>query len=85
MPVPIQRHFVIRAFVLLGDQWAKEWALRTLAEEEQGASWAGGVVSLIHVNNNCAAFGTFAGQTLLYVLIAGVIAAVIVVYYRFLG
>lgn len=76
--------FVIGALVLLGDQLAKEAVLRTLAEEQQGASWAGGAVSVLHVNNNGAAFGIFAGQTLLYVLIACVVAAVIVAYYRFL-
>jgi signal peptidase II len=75
----------VGAAVLLVDQLSKEWVLSALPnDEEEGPSWFDHNLYIIHVTNNGAAFGLLAGQMVLFVLIALVVAAVIVAYYRFL-
>jgi len=81
---PLLWPVLVGLVILLTDQVTKEWVLRSLVEEQEGASWFGGNLSIIHVNNDGAAFGLLAGQMFLFVLIGLVVAAVVVAYYRYL-
>jgi len=77
---------LIAAVVIALDQWTKEWVRQTIPEYTQmiPIEALGEYFIFEHVRNYGAAFGILQNQSLLFIVIAIVVAIAILVYVRYL-
>jgi signal peptidase II len=71
--------------VFVADRVTKAYIVRTVVPQEGDTiPLAGGIVSITHVHNTGVAFGLFTNKNLLFALLALLVLAIIINFYRYL-
>lgn len=70
---------IVTVLVLILDQAVKYWATVSIALDEGSITLIPGVISIVNIHNSGAAFGIFQNAYWLFIIIAVIFAAVVVV------